>query len=121
MIVLGRFYTRTLVTVSNQELVNRGAYRLVRHPGYRGSLLTWTGASLALAPQNWLQFCPLTLRSSANRSNHAIDADHYSCGTVIPRSTLDPKNPRRPSSVMRPGPTPLKWGMAAKLRSTGVR
>jgi protein-S-isoprenylcysteine O-methyltransferase len=50
MIVLGRFYTRTLVIVGDQELVNRGPYRLVRHPGYLGSLLTWIGASLALAP-----------------------------------------------------------------------
>jgi protein-S-isoprenylcysteine O-methyltransferase Ste14 len=50
MVVLGRFYTRTLVTTTNQAVVRSGPYRIVRHPGYLGSLMTWTGAALALAP-----------------------------------------------------------------------
>jgi len=47
MAVLGRFYTRTLVTTSDQQVVNRGPYRFVRHPGYLGSLMTWLGAAIA--------------------------------------------------------------------------
>jgi len=47
MIVLGRFYTRTLTTITEQTVVNRGPYRFVRHPGYLGSMLTWIGAALA--------------------------------------------------------------------------
>jgi len=48
MATLGRSYTRTLRTTGGQRLVQEGPYRLVRHPGYGGSLLVWTGYSLAL-------------------------------------------------------------------------
>lgn len=50
MSTLGHFYTRTLRTVSDQQIVQAGPYRLLRHPGYLGSLLIWIGASLTLAP-----------------------------------------------------------------------
>jgi protein-S-isoprenylcysteine O-methyltransferase Ste14 len=45
MRVLGRFYTRTLVTTGDQQVVRAGPYRLVRHPGYLGSILVWIGAA----------------------------------------------------------------------------
>jgi protein-S-isoprenylcysteine O-methyltransferase Ste14 len=47
MRVLGEFYTRRLVTSVHQHVVQDGPYRLVRHPGYLGSLLVWTGAAVA--------------------------------------------------------------------------
>src|SRR5262245_10777317 len=50
--VLGEFYTRTLRTVEGQRLVREGPYRVLRHPGYLGALLTWVGAGLAAS--NWL-------------------------------------------------------------------
>ncbi|MFE7531093.1 methyltransferase family protein [Kitasatospora sp. NPDC057542] len=43
MRTLGRYYTRTLRTVDAQHLVRTGPYRLIRHPGYAGSLLVWIG------------------------------------------------------------------------------
>ena len=46
MRVLGRFYTRTLVTTGDQQVVRAGPYQLVRHPGYLGSILVWTGAAV---------------------------------------------------------------------------
>lgn len=47
MRALGSSYTRTLRTEpSQQALVQTGPYRLIRHPGYLGSLLTWTGFAL---------------------------------------------------------------------------
>jgi protein-S-isoprenylcysteine O-methyltransferase Ste14 len=49
MLVLGRFYTRTLTTTPDQTVITRGPYRWVRHPGYLGSLLTWLGAAAASA------------------------------------------------------------------------
>jgi protein-S-isoprenylcysteine O-methyltransferase Ste14 len=42
---LGRYYTRTLVTVTGQGVVERGPYRYVRHPGYLSTLLIWVGAA----------------------------------------------------------------------------
>ncbi len=49
MRVLGRFYTRTLVTTAEQHVVRRGPYRFVRHPGYLGSMLVWVGAAASSA------------------------------------------------------------------------
>ncbi len=46
MRTLGGSYTRTLRTGEEQAVVTAGPYRLVRHPGYTGSLLTWTGFAL---------------------------------------------------------------------------
>ena len=37
--------TSTLVTSGDQSVVRHGPYRLVRHPGYLGSMLAWTGAA----------------------------------------------------------------------------
>jgi protein-S-isoprenylcysteine O-methyltransferase Ste14 len=46
MRTLGDSYTRTLRTRERQPLVEAGPYRVVRHPGYAGSLLSWTGFAL---------------------------------------------------------------------------
>jgi protein-S-isoprenylcysteine O-methyltransferase Ste14 len=43
---LGAAYSRTLRTADAQRVVDDGPYRLIRHPGYAGSLLTWTGFAL---------------------------------------------------------------------------
>lgn len=43
METLGHSYTRTLRTEVEQPVIDTGPYRLVRHPGYLGSLLIWTG------------------------------------------------------------------------------
>lgn len=40
-------YSRTLRSDDQQRVIDRGPYRFVRHPGYLGSLLTWTGCSVA--------------------------------------------------------------------------
>jgi len=50
--VLGAFYTRTLRTSTQQHLVTRGPYRLIRHPGYLADLVLWLGAGFATA--NWI-------------------------------------------------------------------
>jgi len=45
--ILGAFYTRTLRVTEEQQLIQHGPYRLLRHPGYTGSILLWIGAGLA--------------------------------------------------------------------------
>jgi protein-S-isoprenylcysteine O-methyltransferase len=40
---LGRYYTRTLLTAEGQEVVTAGPYAKVRHPGYLGDILMWSG------------------------------------------------------------------------------
>jgi protein-S-isoprenylcysteine O-methyltransferase Ste14 len=40
-------YTRTLKVTNAQGVVDIGPYRLIRHPGYAGSLLVWLGFALS--------------------------------------------------------------------------
>ena len=46
-LTLRHAYTRTLRIQPGQELMRRGPYRWVRHPGYLGSLTLWSGVALA--------------------------------------------------------------------------
>jgi protein-S-isoprenylcysteine O-methyltransferase Ste14 len=39
-------YSRTLRSEVDQVVIDAGPYRLIRHPGYLGSLMTWTGFAL---------------------------------------------------------------------------
>jgi protein-S-isoprenylcysteine O-methyltransferase len=50
--VLGAFYTRTLRVLEHQAVVQSGPYRFIRHPGYLGGILMWSGAGLAAG--NWI-------------------------------------------------------------------
>jgi protein-S-isoprenylcysteine O-methyltransferase Ste14 len=50
--VLGRFYTRTLRAAAGQTVIDRGPYKVLRHPGYSGVLVMWAGAGLATL--NWV-------------------------------------------------------------------
>jgi protein-S-isoprenylcysteine O-methyltransferase Ste14 len=47
MRALGRYYSRTLRTTGDQVVVESGPYRVVRHPGYLGSIMVWTGFGVA--------------------------------------------------------------------------
>jgi len=49
---LGEYYTRTLRVAKDQHIVEEGAYRFVRHPGYLGTSLLYTGFGVASA--NWV-------------------------------------------------------------------
>ena len=49
---LGRFYTRTLRLANDQPVIDRGPYKVLRHPGYSGDLLMWAGAGFATV--NWV-------------------------------------------------------------------
>jgi protein-S-isoprenylcysteine O-methyltransferase Ste14 len=46
MQTLAESYSRTLRVTNQQRVTERGPYRLVRHPGYLGSLLVWCGFAL---------------------------------------------------------------------------
>jgi protein-S-isoprenylcysteine O-methyltransferase Ste14 len=45
--VLGRFFSPTIGVQEGQKIVDRGPYRLVRHPSYTGILLILVGVGLA--------------------------------------------------------------------------
>jgi protein-S-isoprenylcysteine O-methyltransferase Ste14 len=49
---LGPFYTLTLVVRRDHRVCDRGVYRILRHPGYAGTLVAFIGLMLALG--NWI-------------------------------------------------------------------
>ena len=49
---LGRYFTFVVALHPGQPVVDRGPYRLIRHPSYTGALVTLFGVCLAMA--NWL-------------------------------------------------------------------
>lgn len=49
--VLGKFFTRDVATRAGQTVVERGPYRLIRHPSYTGGLLMFLGTGIAMT--NW--------------------------------------------------------------------
>ena len=51
IVTLGRFFTVDVQIAQDHELVERGPFRLMRHPSYTGVLLAFLGFALTLA--NW--------------------------------------------------------------------
>jgi len=49
---LGRLFRFTVLIQNDHHLVTSGPYRLLRHPGYTGSLMTICGIGLAMG--NWI-------------------------------------------------------------------
>ena len=52
IVVLGRSFRTTVEVSHNQRVVERGPYKLIRHPSYSGLLLMCCG--YGVADQNWL-------------------------------------------------------------------
>ena len=46
--ILGRFFSLTVQIVEDHKVVEKGPYRLVRHPSYTGVLVTFIGLGLAV-------------------------------------------------------------------------
>jgi protein-S-isoprenylcysteine O-methyltransferase Ste14 len=56
---LGRYFTFTIETSSDQPVIATGPYRVLRHPSYTGLLLAMTGVGLASA--NWASLIGMTV------------------------------------------------------------
>ena len=46
--VLGRFFTLTVKIVEDHKVVDKGPYRVIRHPSYTGVLITFIGLGFAV-------------------------------------------------------------------------
>ena len=57
--VLGRYFTRDVVVSTDQQVVQHGPYRLIRHPAYSGTFLTMLGVGLVVT--NWASLLCLLL------------------------------------------------------------
>ena len=61
--VLGAFFTGAVTVQSDHRVIDRGAYRWVRHPSYSAALLLLAGIGLALG--SWLALAVLLLSGLA--------------------------------------------------------
>lgn len=52
ILTLKQQFTYTVTTIDNQELIETGLYKIIRHPGYLGQLIIFLGISTSLS--NWL-------------------------------------------------------------------
>jgi protein-S-isoprenylcysteine O-methyltransferase len=63
IITLGRFFTVDVTIEKDHQVVERGPFRMVRHPSYTGVLLAFVG--LALTLDNWAALLVILLPISA--------------------------------------------------------
>jgi protein-S-isoprenylcysteine O-methyltransferase Ste14 len=49
---LGEYYTRTLLTTNSQKVISVGPYSRIRHPGYLGDMLLWSG--FGVVSSDWI-------------------------------------------------------------------
>jgi protein-S-isoprenylcysteine O-methyltransferase Ste14 len=61
--MLGESFTGAVIVKTGQSVVERGAYRYVRHPSYTGGTLLFVGIGIALA--NWVSIVLLLFSSTA--------------------------------------------------------
>jgi protein-S-isoprenylcysteine O-methyltransferase Ste14 len=55
--VLGRYFTTSVAVVADQQVVEDGPYRFIRHPSYTGLLIMFLG--FGLSSTNWLSLLVL--------------------------------------------------------------
>jgi protein-S-isoprenylcysteine O-methyltransferase len=75
IITLGRFFTVDVTIEPDHELIERGPFRMVRHPSYTGVLLAFMGFALTLG--NWAALLVILLPIGAafvHRMNVEEDA-----------------------------------------------
>jgi len=75
IITLGRFFTVDVTIEKDHRLVERGPFRIVRHPSYAGVLLAFVGLALSLG--NWAALLVILLPIGAvfiHRMNVEEDA-----------------------------------------------
>jgi protein-S-isoprenylcysteine O-methyltransferase Ste14 len=56
---LGRYFTRDVAVSADQQVVQSGPYRSIRHPAYSGTFLTMLGVGLAMT--NWASLVTLLI------------------------------------------------------------
>jgi protein-S-isoprenylcysteine O-methyltransferase Ste14 len=61
--MLGKHFTGDVKASKDQPVIDRGAYRWVRHPSYTGGFLMYLGTGLALT--NWLSVAIISIAGAA--------------------------------------------------------
>jgi len=56
---LGKFFTVNLTVKENHKIIKNGIYKIIRHPSYLGSLVSFIGFGISL--NNWVSFTIIIL------------------------------------------------------------
>jgi protein-S-isoprenylcysteine O-methyltransferase Ste14 len=64
--MLGQHFTGNVKVTSEQPVIDRGAYRWVRHPSYTGGILMYLGTGIALT--NWLSALIISISGAVGYS-----------------------------------------------------
>ena len=93
IITLGRFFTVDVTIERDHELVERGPFRVVRHPSYTGVLLAFVG--LGLSMRNWAALLVILLSIGA-AFMHRINVEENALSRALgPRYTKYMKRTKR--------------------------
>lgn len=68
--ILGDYFTYAVQVVDQQPVIDRGAYRWVRHPSYTGGMLMFIGIGVSLG--NWVSLAILVVMSIAVYSYRVV-------------------------------------------------
>jgi protein-S-isoprenylcysteine O-methyltransferase Ste14 len=60
--MLGKSFTGSVIVTPDQPVVDRGAYRFVRHPSYTGGAILFAGIGVALG--NWLSIVLIVISTA---------------------------------------------------------
>ena len=86
IIILGRFFTVDVTIEKDHELVERGPFRVVRHPSYTGVVLAFVGLGLSMG--NWAALLVILIPIGAafiHRMNVEEDALSQRAGPALRR------------------------------------
>jgi len=86
IIVLGRFFTVDVTIEKDHELVERGPFRVLRHPSYAGVLLAFVGFALSLG--NWAALLVVLLPIFAVFI-HRMDVEEQALSRALGSSYVD--------------------------------
>jgi protein-S-isoprenylcysteine O-methyltransferase Ste14 len=59
MRTLKKYFTYSVEIIEKHELIEKGLYKIIRHPGYFGQLIIFTGISITIS--NWLSILAMMI------------------------------------------------------------
>jgi protein-S-isoprenylcysteine O-methyltransferase Ste14 len=84
--MLGAYFTGNVQTVSGQAVVDRGAYRYVRHPSYTAGIMMFVGIGMALG--SWLSTL-ITFLASAGVYLYRVQVEERALAAAIGQPYVD--------------------------------
>ena len=75
VLTLSRQFTYTVTRIEDHELIDRGLYKFLRHPGYLGQLIIFLGVSVSLS--NWLSITAMMIPVLAGYINRIFVEEKF--------------------------------------------